>query len=290
MEFGDLAKFVTARLRYLALPPDEQGSDSCQFAFSTFSEYDTVGGILSFPSPSLMFALHSQVYGIASGLQYLHSRGIIHGDIKGQNVLLDGVLRPLLCDFGMTKTVGSEHDATSTAMKGAGSMRWMAPEVLNGASKTLKSDAYAFGMTIVEVCLNRVYADFTESVLITFMNKIVTGLVPFPRLTPYQLVLALHNGDRPAFDPLERLDQNFVVLWRLAEMCWDSNPTKRPSAVQILNGTSIAEHPETQSNQDTGLDSRMDQQRRQVLATLSISVLLIWSLIGWHKHARFDHR
>lgn len=101
----------------------------------------------------------SQVYGIASGLAYLHSQDVIHGDVKGLNVLLNELVQPVLCDFGMTKALSTMHNATSSAMKGVGSLRWMAPELHDDAPKSAKSDMFAFSMTIVEVRCRR-YSDF----------------------------------------------------------------------------------------------------------------------------------
>jgi serine/threonine protein kinase len=57
----------------------------------------------------------------------------------------------LLCDFGLTKVLDSM--VTSTEVRGAGSTRWMAPELFMDAPKTFASDVYAYGMTIVEVTM-----------------------------------------------------------------------------------------------------------------------------------------
>ncbi|KAJ7093532.1 kinase-like domain-containing protein, partial [Mycena epipterygia] len=90
---------------------------------------------------------------ISLGLQYLHSRKICHGDIKGVNILIEDSGRSLLCDFGLSRI---KADATSrTVQTGntivAGSRNWMAPEVLAGSLPKMPSDVYAFGMTLYEV-------------------------------------------------------------------------------------------------------------------------------------------
>ena len=87
---------------------------------------------------------------MASALYYLHSNSIVHGDIKGSNVLASPNGDALLCDFGLAKLVGSQ---TSGSRKGSGTLRWESPELLHGQTKSAASDVWAFGMTIYEVCV-----------------------------------------------------------------------------------------------------------------------------------------
>lgn len=93
--------------------------------------------------------LSLQLYETAQALDYLHRSGVIHGDIKGTNILVSKDVHALLCDFGLTKFASS---STSTALKSAGSLRWQSPELWEEKqAKTYESDTYAFGMTIAEV-------------------------------------------------------------------------------------------------------------------------------------------
>lgn len=72
--------------------------------------------------------------------------------MKGKNVLLDENLNPLICDFGLSKVLETEHSQTSNGLKGDGTLQWMAPELMDeSGTKTMASDIYALGMTIVEV-------------------------------------------------------------------------------------------------------------------------------------------
>lgn len=84
----------------------------------------------------------------ADALTYLHSRSVVHGDIKAPNVLVSDNVHALLCDFGLSKF---DDGTTTTGLKGAGSLRWQAPELLGGERKSFESDVYAFGMMIAEV-------------------------------------------------------------------------------------------------------------------------------------------
>lgn len=85
---------------------------------------------------------------MADGINYLHDNGVVHGDIKGSNILIGDGIHSLVHDFGLAKLMPAH---TSTLMKGVGTLRWQSPELWNNEPKTFASDAYAFGMTIAEV-------------------------------------------------------------------------------------------------------------------------------------------
>ena len=87
----------------------------------------------------------------AEGLAYLHDRRVVHGDVKGLNILISKGVRAILCDFGLAK----EMDRTSSTTQDAvGTWPWMSPERLQGGDgpgRSFEDDVYAFGMTIYEV-------------------------------------------------------------------------------------------------------------------------------------------
>ncbi|KAG8990710.1 hypothetical protein FRB94_013165 [Tulasnella sp. JGI-2019a] len=136
MEQGDLHNFVTSRLEFLQSSPG--GRAECVPRATLYRNFKEKHVII----------------GIASGLAYLHANIVIHGDLKAANILLGDTLQPKICDFGLTKAMRSEYHLTSAALKGAGSWRWMSPELLKeseSAVKTTASDVYAFGIMIAEV-------------------------------------------------------------------------------------------------------------------------------------------
>lgn len=95
------------------------------------------------------------IHQIAQGLEYLHSRDIIHGDFKAANVLISDIGEAVLCDFGLSQlkldiTTKSVHNAES-AKALSGTMRWQSPERLKGSSASFACDVYSFGITVCEV-------------------------------------------------------------------------------------------------------------------------------------------
>ena len=82
---------------------------------------------------------------IAAGMNYLHSKSILHCDLKQENVLIDADQLPLITDFETSRDVNA---ATATTVTNAGgTVGYLAPELTSGTGKSSSaSDAYAFGV------------------------------------------------------------------------------------------------------------------------------------------------
>lgn len=85
---------------------------------------------------------------IAVGLEVLYSKGIIHGDLKGNNIVVSADGTAMLTDFGL-----SFFENGSLSMPANLNPRWRAPEYVNGTATrpSAESDVYALGMCIVEI-------------------------------------------------------------------------------------------------------------------------------------------
>ncbi|KAJ7195651.1 kinase-like domain-containing protein [Mycena pura] len=100
------------------------------------------------------------ILGIASGLEFLHNNGVVHGDLKVQNVLVNKHGVPRICDFGISKIVNLRGFTISNV----GTAPYMAPELLfvvdglgtssqesSFPSTTTSSDVYSFALLVLEV-------------------------------------------------------------------------------------------------------------------------------------------
>ncbi|MQM04036.1 hypothetical protein Taro_036827 [Colocasia esculenta] len=87
--------------------------------------------------------------GILDGLAYLHSRGIVHCDVKGHNVLVGADDRTVkLADFGCARRVDDGGDGTALI---SGTPLYMAPEVARGEEQGPAADIWALGCTVIEM-------------------------------------------------------------------------------------------------------------------------------------------
>ncbi|KAJ8079686.1 hypothetical protein PM082_016507 [Marasmius tenuissimus] len=148
------------------------------------------------------------LYEVAQGIEYLHSEGIVHGDIKGANIMIDDESHPRLTDFGLTVLHDAQHNTTDHG----GTLRWMAPELFFGpnSSRTFASDMYAFGCVCVEL---------------------YTGRPPFADVAHDLHVLTkVYGGERPARPP--RMSED---LWLLVNRCWNRHNEERPSARDVCH-------------------------------------------------------
>ncbi|KAH7333806.1 kinase-like domain-containing protein [Rhizoctonia solani] len=152
---------------------------------------------------------------LARAIAYLHEHNVVHGDIKGANVLVSDSGTVKITDFGVSimdhKEV--EFSATSTSR---GTQRWQAPEILLGESDSTKEgDVYALGMTLTEI---------------------YTGEPPYGLSTNWtgQAMIRIINGQLRPTRPLRLpLDSHGSSVWALMNHCWAGTPGERPTSGEV---------------------------------------------------------
>ncbi|MEO8052167.1 MAG: serine/threonine-protein kinase, partial [Acidobacteriota bacterium] len=95
---------------------------------------------------------------LCSGLAEAHRNGVIHGDLKSNNVILtksaDAFTRSVITDFGMSHAAQGAHSTFQSGPRG-GTPDYMAPELLNGEKASVASDVYALGVMLHELVSGR---------------------------------------------------------------------------------------------------------------------------------------
>ncbi len=117
--------------------------------------------------------------GIANGLAFAHSRGIIHADLKPSNILLDENDVPKICDFGIARTPHEDSDSPqlfATAL-------YVAPERVEGRSASVASDVYGLGLVLYEMLVGK--PPFTSgNAAVLLRDHVVRPPVPPSHLRP----------------------------------------------------------------------------------------------------------
>ncbi|MEL4356472.1 MULTISPECIES: serine/threonine-protein kinase [unclassified Luteococcus] len=134
--------------------------------FDLVAEGKSLGIVMEYvPGPDLREVLHTQRtlapalvahvgQAVAQGLGAIHRRQVFHRDVKPENVLLAGgaglASVPKLTDFGISRL--SPTGAAQTATMVVGTPYYMAPELADGSLPTARSDLYALGVLLYELC------------------------------------------------------------------------------------------------------------------------------------------
>lgn len=112
---------------------------------------------------------------IARGMEYVHSREIVHQDLKPENVLIDKDFHLKIADFG----IACEEEDCDVLLDNTGTYRWMAPEVMKRKPHGRKCDVYSFGLILWEM---------------------VAGAVPYEDMNPFQAAYAvMHKVNHSTF-------------------------------------------------------------------------------------------
>uniref|UniRef100_A0A673LDQ0 Mitogen-activated protein kinase kinase kinase n=1 Tax=Sinocyclocheilus rhinocerous TaxID=307959 RepID=A0A673LDQ0_9TELE len=149
--------------------------------------------------------------GIASGMNYLHLHKIIHRDLKSPNVLVTQNDNVKISDFGTSKELSDK----SMKMSFAGTVAWMAPEVIRNEPVSEKVDIWSFGVVLWELLTGEIpYKDVDSSAIIWGVGSNSLHL-PVPSTCP----------------------DGFKILMK---QTWQGKPRNRPSFRQILLHLDIA--------------------------------------------------
>ncbi|HEX8437174.1 protein kinase domain-containing protein [Archangium sp.] len=180
------------------------------------SEYVEGQNLAELPRPVPWRRVLALGLGLARGLAEAHRHGVLHRDIKPSNALVTPQGEVKLLDFGLAERI--DRDAVSQpsgARVFAGTPRYMAPELLRGASASPQSDIYALGLVLHELCTDRL-PRAQEELIARFLDR-------SPAQEP-------HDDPAPAAFP-EGMDPDFAAL---IHQCLALNPSERFASTERL--------------------------------------------------------
>ncbi|GAM20944.1 hypothetical protein SAMD00019534_041190 [Acytostelium subglobosum LB1] len=159
-----------------------------------------------------LYLIHNMAAEAAQALEFIHSKSLIHRDVKSANFLVKDDFSVKLIDFGTSKMMQNQLNMTVI-----GTPIYMAEEVIRGEKYQQSADVYSFGIVLWEL--------FTR-------EKPFDGMHEFERVT-YVL-----KGGRPAIP-----DTVPPIISELIQRCWHANPTMRPNFKSVLKTLYVMSHP-----------------------------------------------
>eukprot|EP01104_Vermistella_antarctica_P021201 TRINITY_DN941_c0_g1_i2.p1 TRINITY_DN941_c0_g1~~TRINITY_DN941_c0_g1_i2.p1 ORF type:complete len:387 (-),score=111.37 TRINITY_DN941_c0_g1_i2:105-1265(-) len=151
----DMHKYIereTVTLRDLRHPNVVQLLGLCKHQTGIFIVTEFVRGgdlrkVLKNTARHLPWSLRCKIASdVAAAMAYLHSRSIIHRDLKAANLLVGDNWRIKVCDFGFCRDINTEEYMTL-----CGTDQWMAPEVMLGDKYNQSADVFSFAMVLIEL-------------------------------------------------------------------------------------------------------------------------------------------
>jgi serine/threonine protein kinase len=118
---------------------------------------------------------------IASGLAYMHNKGVIHRDLKPSNVLLDEQGNAYLSDFGLARFTNASMQLSEHGLNVVGSPYYIAPELIQGGTADHLSDIYSLGMVLYQMLCGRLPYDIADGGVSAILYKHVREKPPSPR-------------------------------------------------------------------------------------------------------------
>ncbi len=164
--------------------------------------------------------------GVAGALDYAHSQGFVHRDVKPQNVLIDEAGHVYLADFGIARMVEGASALTQTGVV-SGTPQYMAPEQGRGEAIDHRVDIYALGIIAYEIFTGCV--PFTADTPVAVLMKHIMDPIPLPK--PGEMPEALLRPLMKCLDkdPKARWSTGMAFVQALGKGFEESRPVAPPS-------------------------------------------------------------
>jgi serine/threonine protein kinase len=203
---------------------------------------------------------------IGEALEEAHSKGIVHRDIKSDNIMVNKKNQIKVMDFGLAKLKGSLKltKATSTV----GTLGYMAPEQIQGGETDARSDIFSFGVVLFEMLTRRLpfRGEHDAALMYSILNEEPESLQKFLPEASHELIHLLGISLEK-----QREERYQTVTEMVRDLRRAQKQTSRVSRI-IDTSTLTAEKPEAQPSKPSFL------KNRSVMLTSAAVLLVIVSL------------
>ena len=173
---------------------------------------------------------------IADAVGYAHEKGILHRDIKPDNVLLDDRNNVLLSDFGIARAAASTSNLTGDKL--IGTPLYMSPEQGQGITVTRESDIYSLGVMLFEMLTG--YVPYHADSPIAVIVQHVSGAIPSACEQNPNLPTAVDDVIEKALAkrPADRFESATEMAQALFAATQDALPTEISTSIAVSMSTS----------------------------------------------------
>ncbi|KAG6807547.1 hypothetical protein H0H92_007132 [Tricholoma furcatifolium] len=207
---------------------------------------------------------------VAQGLGYLHDHGIVHGDLKGPNLLVDEFERICVGDFGLSSVSDKEILALtsfSSLSSQGGSVRWQAPEIFDPDDGMGEEDEQENWSSREQVTRNTMQSDIYAWACVAY--EIFSGKIPFKEIkNNTKVMIQVLRGRRPSRP--SKAGRSWSVwgltadIWSSMEECWHAEPAKRPTIGMIIQQLEMAA-PHNMKKEVRGAEHLLPGQFREII-------------------------
>jgi serine/threonine-protein kinase len=181
---------------------DRGEADGSQFIVFEYVDGQTLKDLVEERGPLPVHDAVRLAIDVARGLAFAHANGLVHRDVKPQNVLLNGDGRPKVTDFGIARSLDvAGVTQTGTVM---GTSHYMAPEQASGRRVDAQSDVYSLGAVLYELLTGEVPFDADSFVAVAMRHVHEPAPSVLERRPDCPLRLAAAVDRALAKDPADR--------------------------------------------------------------------------------------
>ncbi len=203
---------------------------------------------------------------MCAGVQFAHKNGVIHRDLKPNNLLIDEFDHMRVSDFGFAKAMAS-GDSASMSSTGSliGTPAYMAPEIWRGKPATAQSDIYSLGCILYEMLTGKVLFE-GESPAEVITKHVIDGPIydeDFPLTIRMVLDKALQRDPAKRYmDAKSFLEEYRSLLEPVQETPLGETEEPKPDSTNDIAADSSGEGQKPETTNDTSLDSIVEPQEQ----------------------------